>query len=395
MTSTSDLGLWTSNSPQPEAFQTLTHALERHRSSSLDQDARPTIIPLTSLAPTSLSPGPSLPASLPDSPELSPSHTRAHTHDVPGEVFIDRHETAGLPGRDVEQYAQAQAERVLRAHKRNFFLRSRHGRRSSSSERPKSKSKNQSDPESPADGKNKGKNPLRSFFKEFTSGAGADVEKSAEARLASKDLDRGRRPAGTGVLGTLLSIYEPASAMQSGATTPAREYESYDEAESRPTSPGPYPYNGAVSMSASSSAAMMPPPPVPQSHSSSNNNNTHNNHTHNYKTTVYPSGTTSSSSTASLRPPTHPWTRTPFFGESRPPKTRSGAGVFGPLIAGAGNIAGPAAPTAVTVAPDLKRPGYHLSRCVLVLRFLWFFLGRLRCSPDNQYHISPSHNAHR
>ena len=30
---------------------------------------------------------------------------------------------------------------------------------------------------------------------------------------------------------------------------------------------------------------------------------------------------------------------------------------------GAGNIAGAAAPTSATLAPDLKRPGYHLSRC--------------------------------
>ncbi|KAI0708738.1 hypothetical protein C8T65DRAFT_779756 [Cerioporus squamosus] len=290
----------------PEAFQTLTHALERHRSSSLDND--PTV-PLNLTAPTALSPA----QSLPSSPEIS------SMHDVPGEVFIDRHETAGLPGRDVEKYAQEQAERVLRAHKYNFFKLNGKHRRSHS--QPRSEPLADDRPQSVS----KGKNAISTFFREFSSGG--DVEKRAEVRTETKE----RRP--TGVLGTLLSIYEPTSAMQSGVTTPARS--SFDE--SRPTSP----YNG--SLSASSSAAMMPPPPVPH---------------HARQGNVYHPGATDSSPT-SFRPPNHPWT---LFGDGRPPKSKSGAGVFGPLIAGTGSIAGVGAPPAVTVAPDLKRPGYHLSR---------------------------------
>jgi hypothetical protein len=50
------------------------------------------------------------------------------------------------------------------------------------------------------------------------------------------------------------------------------------------------------------------------------------------------------------------------LGNARPPAQRNGAGVFGALIASTGNIAGAAAPAANTVAPNLKRPGYHLSR---------------------------------
>ncbi|PCH39674.1 DUF1212-domain-containing protein, partial [Wolfiporia cocos MD-104 SS10] len=50
------------------------------------------------------------------------------------------------------------------------------------------------------------------------------------------------------------------------------------------------------------------------------------------------------------------------WGESRPPQTRNAAGVFGPLIASTGNIAGAAAPQHSTLAPSVKRPGYHLSR---------------------------------
>ena len=48
---------------------------------------------------------------------------------------------------------------------------------------------------------------------------------------------------------------------------------------------------------------------------------------------------------------------------ARPPAQRNGAGVFGALIASTGNIAGAAAPAASALAPDIKRPGYHLSRC--------------------------------
>ena len=45
-----------------------------------------------------------------------------------------------------------------------------------------------------------------------------------------------------------------------------------------------------------------------------------------------------------------------------PPQTRNAAGVFGPLIASTGNITGAAAPKHSTIAPSVKRPGFHLSR---------------------------------
>ncbi|KAJ7590841.1 hypothetical protein C8J56DRAFT_544547 [Mycena floridula] len=54
---------------------------------------------------------------------------------------------------------------------------------------------------------------------------------------------------------------------------------------------------------------------------------------------------------------------TSLFGiGSRPPQTRNGAGVFGSLIASTGNLSGLAAPTPSQLQPNLKRPGYHLSR---------------------------------
>ncbi|GAA6014025.1 hypothetical protein JCM11491_003492 [Sporobolomyces phaffii] len=46
----------------------------------------------------------------------------------------------------------------------------------------------------------------------------------------------------------------------------------------------------------------------------------------------------------------------------RPDAARSNAGVFGGLVLGANNMAGVATPAATTIAPDIDRPGYHLSR---------------------------------
>ena len=276
-------------------------------------------------APTAVSPG----TSLPSSPELSP------IRDVPGEVFIGQDETAGLPGRDLEEYAHSQAKRVVRAHKLNFLkFRGKHKRGRSRTSQPLVGSEGQ--------GKGKDKDPARRGFLNFSSrDPSRDVEKSAEGRA-----ERGASAAAApkGVLSALLSIYEPASALQSGATTPARS----SMAELSSSRPGSL-YMGPAS--AASSAPMMPPGP-PSAGSSAN--------------AVYPSNGNgaAATSTASFRPPNHPWTRTFGFGDARPPKSTSAAGVFGPLIASAGNITGVAAPMQSTVAPDLKRPGYHLSRSV-------------------------------
>ncbi|KAH9895599.1 DUF1212-domain-containing protein [Cubamyces lactineus] len=306
----------------PEPFETLTTALERHRSSSVSEGSH---MPLSlNTAPTAMSPEPSLPTS----PELTPLHDGPEvqevqgTHEVPGENFIDPHETAGLPGTNIEDYSRKQAQRVVSVHK-NGFLRGLIGggrhKRSRSTEpltemgrRPKHK---------------------RSGF--FNAERSGDVEKTAEVRSETKD------NAPKGVLSTLLSFYEPSTGFQSGVSTPARS--SLDE--SRPSSM----YSGTLaSVNERASAALMPPPPVP--------NRSDRTEGHGYPPSM------PNLSTNSLRPPTHPWTRTFGFGDSRPSAARSGAGVFGPLIASAGNIAGVAAPAPATVAPNCKRPGYHLSR---------------------------------
>jgi hypothetical protein len=51
--------------------------------------------------------------------------------------------------------------------------------------------------------------------------------------------------------------------------------------------------------------------------------------------------------------------------DSRPRRERNAAGVWGPFIAStSGTLVGAAAPTHSAIAPDVKRPGYHLSRYV-------------------------------
>lgn len=56
------------------------------------------------------------------------------------------------------------------------------------------------------------------------------------------------------------------------------------------------------------------------------------------------------------------WADAFSFSDSRPSTARNGAGVFGALVASTANISGAAAPAPSTLAPSVKRPGYHLSR---------------------------------
>ena len=59
--------------------------------------------------------------------------------------------------------------------------------------------------------------------------------------------------------------------------------------------------------------------------------------------------------------------------ESRPRRERNAAGVWGPLIASTtGALVGAAAPAHSTIAPDVKRSGYHVSRWVYRLLFCNF-----------------------
>lgn len=70
----------------------------------------------------------------------------------------------------------------------------------------------------------------------------------------------------------------------------------------------------------------------------------------------------SSRSTKSSRKLTSPRLPAVLGGIHRPSTARSAGGVFGPLIASTGNLAGVAAPQASTLQPNVKAPGYRLSR---------------------------------
>jgi hypothetical protein len=58
--------------------------------------------------------------------------------------------------------------------------------------------------------------------------------------------------------------------------------------------------------------------------------------------------------------------------EPRPRRERNAAGVWGSLIASTtGALVGAAAPTHSTIAPDVNRSGYHVSRCIALILYLF------------------------
>lgn len=67
------------------------------------------------------------------------------------------------------------------------------------------------------------------------------------------------------------------------------------------------------------------------------------------------------SATSTSKRGRRPWD---VFKREQPEPTKKNPGVFGALVASTGNLSGAAAPTPSTIAPSLKRPGYHLSRYV-------------------------------
>lgn len=205
------------------------------------------------------------------------------TRQLAGEAYIDPHETAGLPGTNVSRYSQAEASKVVRAHKRGLFGNLQLHQRKKAHEENMEK---------------------RDHKKRHSSEIG-DVESEGQ-RDPSPHL-------GTGVLSALLALYDN---QKTGTATPSSRMSADSE---RP--------NLQVDVD------LMPPPSaIPRP---------------------------SKSSRTGARTPT-------FWPESRRPLERNGAGVFGALVASTGNISGAAAPASAGLAPNLKRPGYHLSRLELV-----------------------------
>ncbi|KDQ51772.1 hypothetical protein JAAARDRAFT_40801 [Jaapia argillacea MUCL 33604] len=349
-----------------EAFQSLTHALERHRSSSSTQP--PPRLPHTSLHipppiidSTSQSTPPTTATDTEtDSPGSDVPMHPAPTRSVPGENIIEATETAGLPGRtDMETYSRRAAEDVVGAHRRGLWgnIRMKHRGKDKENVKKDLERIDGIDPEGEVDGgadgdvEEAGEKPTRrlSFWRSKRRGSkpkperdlSRDVEHEAQRDSASPPTQLG-----TGVLSALLALYDHQTGLGSGASTPARS--SLDFGSTPPS---------ILSRSSSVDALVnlttrsdLPPVDPP--------------------TSVVTTGPTPPPSTSVSGPPTGagkapskaPLPFTKLLPESRPAQHRNAGGVIGSLIASTGNISGAAAPTNSTLAPNIKRPGYHLSR---------------------------------
>ncbi|KAF7320954.1 hypothetical protein HMN09_00182100 [Mycena chlorophos] len=300
----------------PNAFQNLTDALERHSSGSPKPKPRIHYFPPrrpTQLANIDTRPivldeqnshsAPTTATTSPSDNSRPPSPLRKK---VPG-AFIDPHESAGLPGTggaDLNEHsANRAAAKVVRAHTRKGFFggfghRSKHGKEKAADDKKKTSRK-------PADAEQS-----------------LDTVESANPRLA----------AGGGVLSALLSLYNDQTATNSEASTPAADV------------PFVAPPRPAAKKQKSAPAAAQRPP---------------EDQTPLMEPLTPPSGAESVG-------PSNPRTGTALSATMKnilPQKPqRNSAGVLGALIASTGNITGAAAPTSSQLAPNIKRPGYHLSR---------------------------------
>ncbi|QRW10061.1 pheromone-regulated membrane protein [Ceratobasidium sp. AG-Ba] len=253
------------------------------------------------------------PSTAPTSPTLENGH-QDHSLDV----YVAPEETEGLPRADTAATVERRASRLVKAHQSGRFgglLRQR---------KPKED-------------------------KEKEEGEG-DVEKRADAPRA-KHTALG--PGTGGVLSSLLALYDHQnSGLRSGQSTPSREvtddegenpfFKGYNVVKKRSREA----LSGYASHSHPHRRAQSASGPAPSSTSDSGTNSgvsgTH--------ATPSPSAGFALSLPKALKP------------SHRPAAARSGAGVFGGLIASTGNISGAAAPAASTLGAEAKRPGYHLSR---------------------------------
>jgi hypothetical protein len=348
--------------PQPEAFETLKGALERHRSqqSTTDQPtggssgARPTsAAPRVhyfgskaadvaepkhrSMPPIDTShdyttrqqqqhyqhiqhtPHSRYPESTPPSAgsenlsyEQSPNE-ELHPSDIPGQ-YIDPHERAGLPGHeddDPDYFAEKRASHIVRAH-----TRGRTNRVGRAFSRIRDRSMDSTVSSEGPSRRNSHKGPpikARDY---------ADTERLDEIpREGTKPM-----PRPGGMLGLLLSLYNDEH-LPSGFSTPAsirarsREREKSRQRPDRlPSTPG--------------SPSSTPSPKA--------------------STSLLASGQQLVDDILGTNPTQK--------------KSRNAGGVIGTLIASSGNLAGPAAPTSSQIQPNIKRPGFHLSRYVASFR---------------------------
>ncbi|KAK7002440.1 DUF1212-domain-containing protein [Favolaschia claudopus] len=295
----------------PNAFENLTAALERHQSQS-PRPPRVHYFPPQRATPShhvQIVPNEEHERERADPPDPSP------VHEVPGN-YISPHEDAGLPGTsDLEDYSRRAASEVVRAHTRKGLFR----------------------------GLGLGVRAKRTKHKKPSSAqAKAREETDAEREDVEQDLAGAgpMNPAlGGGVLSALLTLYNEAEeGTNSGTSTPGTAEEPPElpwVTQPKPPRPAYFATQQATASSSSDrdeSSSSPSPPSVPDPVGRSQHART---------------GSQASLAKFHILPPKKP---------------RNSAGVVGALIASAGNISGAAAPVPSQLAPNIKRPGYHLSR---------------------------------
>ncbi|CAE6542804.1 unnamed protein product [Rhizoctonia solani] len=242
-------------------------------------------------------------------PSTAPTTPNFGTHNLGLDVYVAPEERDGLPRPDGAASVERRATRLVKAHQSGRFggwLRRR---------KPKKSEDKEDD----------------------------DIEKRAVASKASSGVgDMATGPGtGGGVLSSLLALYDHQNNLRSAQSTPSRELT--DEEGENPFFKGfsRRTENTSKHHRRAHSASAVP---------------------HQYSTSESPTTGTNSASQPSPSA-THalhiPKVLKP---SSRPAAARSGAGVFGGLIASTGNITGVATPAASALGAEAKRPGYHLSR---------------------------------
>ncbi|EGN92570.1 hypothetical protein SERLA73DRAFT_65511, partial [Serpula lacrymans var. lacrymans S7.3] len=256
----------------PDAFQTLTHALERHRSTGLSRPALSTTgLSRPALSTTGLGPV----TSVPSSASTDPAHTPRSRASSPSPSLSTPPltPTSPPPPSPCHHFARAQAGRVVSAHTRRHCW--------GWSKKPKQKSK-----------------PTRSKHHSTVN------HRSAAADEDEEETELDEKPQ--------QSRHHGRSKKTGKSTTHPRSPSS-----SPPASPAPYPPLSSAPILVVFQASMQ--------------------------------------TSMRVQIPRH--TRPPLTAPRSPPKSRTAAGVFGPLIASTGNIAGAAAPTSAALGPNLKRRG--------------------------------------
>ena len=260
---------------------------------------------------------------------------------VPGN-FIDAHEKVGLPGiQDLDGFARAEAARVVRSHTRRRVGVLSRKQRVGHNRKPLS---NRMD---------------RDRAARRSADISADVEHDAEVSTTSL-------PMGGGVLSALLTLYnQQDSGSFSAASTPERllggvpperprlqasthRHRRLEAVNEEPQRGRPLSVSNIGLPSISSSRTL----------SVDGQDKDRRGESHKRRSKIpLPSS---------------------VFTSSKPRQARSDAGVLGPLIASTGNLMGVGSPASGELQPDVKRPGYHLSRCVCsLIKYLRSFLTTL------------------